>query len=67
MQNRSHSLDILKNDDQPHTNEVTYFKNHSADTYEGRYFRQTEHGLMNKNKQFGWPWYVLEKWQSFTQ
>ena len=34
MQNRSHSLDILKNDDQPHTNEVTYFKNHSADTYE---------------------------------
>ena len=33
MQNRSHSLDILKNDDQPHTNEVTYFKNHSADTY----------------------------------
>ena len=34
MQNRSHSLDILKNDDQPHTNEVTYFKNSSADTYE---------------------------------
>ena len=34
MQNRSHSLDILKNDDQPHTNEVTYFRNHSADTYE---------------------------------
>ena len=34
MQNRSHSLDILKNDDQPHTNGVTYFKNHSADTYE---------------------------------
>ena len=34
MHNRSHSLDILKNDDQPHTNEVTYFKNHSADTYE---------------------------------
>ena len=34
MQNHSHSLDILKNDDQPHTNEVTYFKNHSADTYE---------------------------------
>ena len=33
-QNRSHSLDIIKNDDQPHTNEVTYFKNHSADTYE---------------------------------
>ena len=34
MRNRSHSLDILKNDDQPHTNEVTYIKNHSADTYE---------------------------------
>ena len=33
MQNRSHSLDIL-NGDQPHTNEVTYFKNRSADTYE---------------------------------
>ena len=32
--NRSHSLDILKNDDQPHTNEVTYFDTHSADTYE---------------------------------
>ena len=34
MHNRSHSLDILKNGVQPHTNEVTYFKNHSADTYE---------------------------------
>ena len=34
MHNRSHSLDILKNDDQPHTSEVTYFKNLSADTYE---------------------------------
>ena len=34
MHNRSHSLDILKNDDHPHTNEVTYFKNHSGDTYE---------------------------------
>ena len=34
MHNRSHSLDVLKNDDQPHTNEVTYFENHSADTYE---------------------------------
>ena len=33
MHNRSHSLDILKND-QPHTNEVTYFDTHSADTYE---------------------------------
>ena len=34
MDNRSDSLDILKNDDQPHTNEVTYFENHLADTYE---------------------------------
>ena len=34
MHSRSHSLDILKNDDQPHTNEVTYFKNHSTDTYQ---------------------------------
>ena len=34
MHNRSHSLDILKNDDQPHTNEVTSFDTHSADTYE---------------------------------
>ena len=34
MHNRSHSLNILNNDDQPHTNEVTYSKNHSADTYE---------------------------------
>ena len=34
MHNRSHSLDILKNDDQPHTNEVTYFDTQSADTYE---------------------------------
>ena len=34
MHNRSHSLDILKNADQPHTNEVTYFDTHSADTYE---------------------------------
>ena len=34
MHNCSHSLDILKNDNQPHTNEVTYFKNHSEDTYE---------------------------------
>ena len=33
MHNGSHSLDILKND-QPHTNEVTYFDTHSADTYE---------------------------------
>ena len=33
MHNHSHSLDILKND-QPHTNEVTYFDTHSADTYE---------------------------------
>ena len=34
MHNCSHSLDILKNDDQPNTNEVTNFKHHSADTYE---------------------------------
>ena len=34
IHNCSHSLDILKNDDQPHTNEVTYFDTHSADTYE---------------------------------
>ena len=34
MHNRSHSLDILKNDDQPHTNAVTYFDTHSADTNE---------------------------------
>ena len=33
IQNRSYSLDILKND-QPHTNEVTYYDTHSADTYE---------------------------------
>ena len=33
MHNRSHSLDVLQND-QPHTNEVTYFDTHSADTYE---------------------------------
>ena len=32
--NRSHSLDILNDDDQPHTNEVTYFDTHSANTYE---------------------------------
>ena len=34
MHNRCHSLYILKNDDQPHTNEVTYFDTLSADTYE---------------------------------
>ena len=34
MNNRSHSLDILNDDDQPHTNEVTYFDTHSATTYE---------------------------------
>ena len=34
MHNRSHSLEILRNDDQPHTNEVTYCDSHSADTYE---------------------------------
>ena len=34
MHNRSQNLDILRNDDQPHTNEVTYCDSHSADTYE---------------------------------
>ena len=34
LHNRSHRLDILKNDDQPHMNEVKYFKNHSVDIYE---------------------------------
>ena len=34
MHNRSHSLEIIRNDDQPHTNEVTYCDSHSADTYE---------------------------------
>ena len=34
MHNCSHSLDILKNDDQPHTNEVTNSDTHLADTYE---------------------------------
>ena len=34
MHNRSHGLDILRNDDQPHTNEVTYSDSHSADAYE---------------------------------
>ena len=34
MHNRSHSLDILRNDDQPHTNEVGYCDSHSTDTYE---------------------------------
>ena len=34
MNNRSHSLDIINNEDQPHTNEVTYCDTHSTDTYE---------------------------------
>ena len=34
VHNRSHSLDIINNDDQPHTIEVTYCDTHSADTYE---------------------------------
>ena len=34
MLNRSQSLDIINNEDQPHTNEVTYFDTHSTDTYE---------------------------------
>ena len=31
---RSHSLDIINNDDQPNTNEVTFRDIHSTDTYE---------------------------------
>ena len=34
MHHRSHSLDIINNDDQPHTNEVTFRDIHSIDTYE---------------------------------
>ena len=34
MLNRSQSLDIINNEDQPHTIEVTYFDTHSTDTYE---------------------------------
>ena len=34
MHHRSHSLDIINNDDQPHTNEVTFRDTHSTDTYE---------------------------------
>ena len=34
MHHRSHSLDIINNDDQPHTNEVTFRDIHSTDTYE---------------------------------
>ena len=34
MHHRSHSLDIISNDDQPHTNEVTCRDIHSTDTYE---------------------------------
>ena len=33
MHNRSHSLDLLKNGDETHTNEVTYFDTHSPDIY----------------------------------
>ena len=34
MHHRSHSLDILNNGDQPHTNEVTFRDTHSTDTNE---------------------------------
>ena len=34
MHNRSHSLDVISNEDQPHTYEVTYYYTHSTDTYE---------------------------------
>ena len=34
MHHRSHSLDIINNDDQQNTNEVTFRDIHSTDTYE---------------------------------
>ena len=34
MNNRSHSLDIINNDDQPHTNGVAYRDTLYKDTYE---------------------------------
>ena len=34
LHNHSHSLDIINNENQPHTNEVTYCDTHSTDTYE---------------------------------
>ena len=34
MHNRSNSLDIINNEDQPHTHEVTYCDTHSTDTHE---------------------------------
>ena len=34
MHNRSHSLDIINNEDQPHTNEVTYLDPHSTEIYD---------------------------------
>ena len=34
MHNRCHSYDIINNEDQPRTNEVTYYDTHSLDTYE---------------------------------
>ena len=30
---RSHSLDIINNEDEPHTNEVTYYDTHSTGTH----------------------------------
>ena len=34
MHNNCHRLGIINNEDQPHTNEVTYCDTHSTDTYE---------------------------------
>ena len=34
IHNRSHSLDVISNEYQPHTNEVTYYDTHPTDTYE---------------------------------
>ena len=34
MHNRSHSLDEISNEDQPHTKEVTYYDTHPTETYE---------------------------------
>ena len=34
MHNRKHSLNIINNEEQPHTNEATYCDTHSTDTYE---------------------------------
>ena len=34
IHNRSHSLDVINNEDQPHTNEVTYYDTHSREIFE---------------------------------